>query len=127
MAVAAAAAIVTGRESVRGNALLERVLDFIPESSTREGIERSLDIAREDHTEAVVRLGTGFDISAQDTVPYSLWCVAHFGDDFVEAMWRTVSGLGDCDTTCAIVGGIIACAVPAPPSWIERREPLPDR
>ena len=41
-------------------------------------------------------------------------------------MWATVSGLGDRDTTCAIVGGIIAmhprCEIPK--EWSEAREPL---
>lgn len=30
--------------------------------------------------------------------------------DFQEAMWATVSGLGDRDTTCAIVGSIVPLA-----------------
>src|SRR2546428_722961 len=57
---------------------------------------------------AVAALGNGTKVSAQDTVPFALWCAAHHLDDFVEAMWLTVSGLGDRDTTCAIVGGIVA-------------------
>ena len=42
-------------------------------------------------------------------------------------MWETVSGLGDRDTTCAIVGGILAAAdepVALPVHWVECREPL---
>ena len=41
----------------------------------------------------------------------------------------TLSGLGDRDTTCAIVGGIVACFVGAagiPAAWLHAREPLPD-
>jgi ADP-ribosylglycohydrolase len=46
--------------------------------------------------------------------------------DFEEAMWTTVAGLGDRDTTCAIVGGIVALRVGEAglPSWQGRREPL---
>jgi ADP-ribosylglycohydrolase len=36
--------------------------------------------------------------------------------------------VGDRDTTCAIVGGIVAMSAGVesiPPSWIESREPLP--
>ncbi|MCP4245443.1 MAG: ADP-ribosylglycohydrolase family protein, partial [bacterium] len=49
-------------------------------------------------------------------------------DDYVEAMWATVAAGGDRDTTCAIVGGIVACRVDAdaiPESWRQAREPLP--
>jgi ADP-ribosylglycohydrolase len=43
-----------------------------------------------------------------DTVPYAIWCAARHLDDLVEALWATVSVGGDIDTTCAIVGGIVA-------------------
>ena len=42
-------------------------------------------------------------------------------------MWTTASALGDVDTTCAIVGGIVALAVGSegiPAEWLARREPL---
>ncbi len=41
-------------------------------------------------------------------------------------MWTTVSGLGDRDTTCAIVGGIVALHDQAviPEEWLQAREPL---
>lgn len=76
---------------------------------------------------AVSALGNGSRVSAPDTVPFALWCAAHHLGDFEEAMWRTVSGLGDRDTTCAIVGGIVAFSVGErglPPSWRAAREPL---
>ena len=49
-------------------------------------------------------------------------------DSYEEALWLTVSGLGDRDTTCAMVGGIVALytgvkGIPAP--WMQAREPLP--
>ena len=52
-------------------------------------------------------------------------CRLHYGaaakcfESFVEAMWTTVAGLGDRDTTCAIVGGVPALrdqAAPIPPN-----------
>jgi ADP-ribosylglycohydrolase len=46
---------------------------------------------------------------------------------FEEAMWTTVAGLGDRDTTCAIVGGIVVLAagsVAVPAEWLASREPL---
>jgi ADP-ribosylglycohydrolase len=77
---------------------------------------------------AVAVLGNGARISAQDTVPFCLWAAAHHLDDYQDALWTTVSGLGDRDTTCAIVGGIVAMSAgfeSIPKSWLESREPIP--
>jgi hypothetical protein len=54
------------------------------------------------------------------------WCAAHENTHFSEAMWLTVAGLGDRDTTCAIVGGIVGAKLDAPDEWRARRESLPD-
>jgi ADP-ribosylglycohydrolase len=67
-------------------------------------------------------------VTAPDTVPFCLWVASWFSHDFVEAMWQTVSALGDRDTTCAIVGGIVSLQVGEegiPDSWREAREALP--
>lgn len=42
-------------------------------------------------------------------------------------MWTTVAGLRDRDTTCAIVGGIVALSLstPIPDGWLAQREALP--
>ena len=61
-------------------------------------------------------------------MPFALWCAGHRLGDYEEALWLTVGGLGDRDTTCAIVGGIVALftgpdAIPA--EWLDAREPLP--
>jgi ADP-ribosylglycohydrolase len=77
---------------------------------------------------AVGVLGNGSQVSAQDTVPFVLWCAAQQLGDYEEALWLTVSGLGDRDTTCAMVGGIVACCAGAeaiPAAWRTAREPLP--
>jgi ADP-ribosylglycohydrolase len=66
-------------------------------------------------------------VCAHDTVPFALWCAARHLDDFAAALWTTVSGLGDRDTTCAIVGGIVALAVGEagiPAEFLAAREPL---
>ena len=46
--------------------------------------------------------------------------------DILSERGDTVSGLGDRDTTCAIVGGIVALdpATVIPPSFLASREPL---
>jgi ADP-ribosylglycohydrolase len=61
-------------------------------------------------------------------VPLALWCASQHLTDYEQALWLTVSALGDTDTTCAIVGGIIACRVgrhSLPANWLDHREPLP--
>ena len=75
----------------------------------------------------VDQLGNGSRVTAPDTVPFALWCAAHYLDNYVEALWTTVSGLGDIDTDCAIVGGIVALAAgqtSIPEDWREARETL---
>ena len=77
---------------------------------------------------AVEVLGNGSLVVSYDTVPFALWCAARYLDDYEEALWATVSGLGDRDTTCAIVGSIVAMAVGRegiPEAWARAREPLP--
>jgi ADP-ribosylglycohydrolase len=71
--------------------------------------------------------------SVADTVPFCLWVAAWHSCHFAEALWQTVSALGDRDTTCALVGGIVAlqvgdhgdCAIPG--AWRHARERLPFR
>jgi ADP-ribosylglycohydrolase len=72
-------------------------------------------------------LGSGYRVIASDTVPFALWCAARHLDDYAEALWATVAGLGDRDTTCAIVGGIVALSAgraSIPADWLAAREPL---
>lgn len=127
MAVAAAAAIASRPKRQTYRDFLRETLAFVPSSLTRERIESSFSIPGNNLQEAVRKLGTGANVSAQDTVPFCLWSAAHHLDDFEEAMWWTVRGLGDRDTTCAIVGGIVALSVRSVPhEWVHRREPLPD-
>ena len=75
-----------------------------------------------------LRLGNGSRVSAQDTVPFALWCAGEYLDNYEEALWLTVSGFGDMDTTCAIAGGIVALYTGVegiPEVWRAAREPLP--
>ena len=110
------------RESLGEAKLLEWVLRLTPPSKTRTVLERACALSTEDEVEvAMWTLGTGSRVSAADTVPFALWCAARHLDAFVEAMWTTVSGLGDRDTTCAIVGGIVALSAgraSIPATWL---------
>jgi ADP-ribosylglycohydrolase len=110
IATAVAAALAwqmgSGSRAPSGAALLSETLRLTPNSGTRDGIERAL---------------------SPDTVPFALWCAARHLDDFEQALWTTVSGLGDRDTTCAITGGIVALSVGRagiPGHFLDAREPL---
>jgi ADP-ribosylglycohydrolase len=127
MAVAAAASIAAGASPPPGRAFLREILPLVPASETRTRIEISQTITGDNLQEAVQKLGTGTMVSAQDTVPFCLWSAAYHLADFAEALWWTVRGLGDRDTTCAIVGGIVALSAQSvPAAWIMSREPLPE-
>ena len=68
-------------------------------------------------------------MTAPDTVPFALWCAARHLSNYEAALWATVSGLGDRDTTCAIVGGIVvmyAGVESIPSEWLEHREQIPN-
>ncbi len=107
--------------------LFDTVLAHTPEGRTRLGIAQAAELPRgESPPRAASVLGNGSAVSAQDTVPFTLWVAARHLDNFEEAIWSTVSGLGDRDTTCAIVGGMLAARPGAtlPPAWLAACEPL---
>jgi ADP-ribosylglycohydrolase len=130
IAVAVAAALACrGAECPAGPALVEAVLAHLPECEVRARARDAVLLDDERSIErAVDALGNGSRVSAQDTVPLVLWCASRHPSDYEEALWLTASALGDRDTTCAMVGGIVACRVglrALPEHWRARREPLP--
>lgn len=126
MAVAVAAAIAANTSPPHGSDFLKEILPFVPDSETEMRIELAMQIPPDDLKTAIQKLGTGNQVSCQDTVPFCLWVAAHNLNDFEQALWLTAKGLGDVDTTCAIVGGIVALSAKEIPAiWLQRREPLP--
>ncbi len=74
---------------------------------------------------AAIALGNGSSVTAPDTVPFCVWSAAKHLDDYKEALVSTVIADGDCDTNCAIVGGIVVLyagrdSIPA--DWRDARE-----
>lgn len=131
VAIAAALAYQIGEgESMPAEQFLQRVVEYVPEGETHNGIQQAAEIPINCSPVTVARqLGSGFKVSAQDTVPFALWCAARHLDNYQEAFWATISGLGDMDTTCAIAGGIVALSAREqgiPQAWLEAREPFPD-
>lgn len=127
LAVAAAAAWAAEARSLDGEAMLNWVLTHTPASTVRTNLARAREFPLDrEPQEAAELLGSGERITAQDTVPYALWCAARHLDSYPEAMWTTVAGAGDMDTTCAIVGSIVVLSAPKglPESWLTYAEPL---
>jgi len=130
VAVAAALAYRVGEgKSMSAEEFLKQVAEKVPESETRSRIIPAIEIRITVSPITVARqLGSGFKISAQDTVPFALWCAARHLDDYEETFWATISGLGDMDTTCAIACGIVALSARQrgiPTAWLEAREAFP--
>ncbi|WP_085998862.1 ADP-ribosylglycohydrolase family protein [Pedosphaera parvula] len=99
-----------------------------PDGETRRGLYKALRLPVECSVQmAAVTLGNGSQVISSDTVPFTLWCAARYLHDYQEALWTTVAGYGDRDTTCAIVGGIVNLSTDAtsiPAEWRDAREPL---
>lgn len=128
VAVALAAAYAVTPKRASGASLLDFVIEGTPEGETRAWLEVARSLPAGSSVRFAARtLGTGAQVSAMDTVPFSLWCAQRHLRDFEEAMWATVEGLGDRDTTCAIVGGVVVLASgrqALPEAWREAREPI---
>ncbi|MFJ4246294.1 ADP-ribosylglycohydrolase family protein [Streptomyces iakyrus] len=130
MAVAAAAAFAAAPDGPpSAEALLDGVIGLVPKSAVGAGLRRARDMLDygDPGTVAAV-LGCGRRTTAHDTVPFALWSAARSLGDYEQAFWRTAQVGGDVDTTCAIVGGVIAAgkAGTPPAEWVDRTEPLPD-
>ncbi|HEX7645639.1 MAG TPA: ADP-ribosylglycohydrolase family protein [Burkholderiaceae bacterium] len=108
---------------------LNMVVRTLPPSEVRSKIARAASMAKSSWQFAVSVLGNGTGMSAQDTVPYALWCCGQALNDWEQALWLAVGSGGDRDTLGAIVGGIMAARLGVqalPPGWLARREVLPD-
>lgn len=100
--VAAALAFRIGEgELMSAEQFLQQVVENVPESETASGIQQAVEISIAVFPQKVARqLGAEYKISAQDTVPFVFWGVAHHLDDYQEAFWVTVSGLGESSNLC---------------------------
>ena len=109
---------------------LDAILPYVPKSEVSSKIRKARDMEDGASVQfAISVLGNSSSISAQDTAPFCLWCAAQYLNNYEEAIWLTLGGLGDRDTTCAIVGGIVASNTGTeaiPEVWRQSREPLPD-
>ncbi|WP_207926653.1 ADP-ribosylglycohydrolase family protein [Actinocrispum wychmicini] len=126
IAVAAAEAARARSTSIAPRDLLDSVLDRVDGGQTKRLITRARTLLRNSAEEAAYELGNGSRVTAQDTVPFTLWVAANFLTDYPAAITTCVRAGGDVDTTSAIVGGIVAAHTgEVPEEWLAAREPLP--
>ncbi len=127
VATAMAARMAAGEVPRDGAALLATAYEHTPTSLTRDGLDVAMRLPADTAVgTAALRLGNGSRVICDDTVPLCVWAAARHLDDYEAALWTTLSALGDMDTTCAIVGGIVAAGGAAiPQAWLDRREPMP--
>jgi ADP-ribosylglycohydrolase len=120
--------IKTNDLKISHSTFISEILKDLPDSDTKSKINKSLSIPIDYSIETTVNiLGNGLKMTAQDTVPFALWCAAQHLDNFEEALWKAVSGLGDRDTICAIVGSIVILSAPKntiPILWINNTEEI---
>jgi ADP-ribosylglycohydrolase len=106
-------------------ALLDVALQHCPSGPTRDVLLIARQLPATTTTAKAARaLGNGSRLLSCDTVPFALWCAQTYLHDYAEALWQTVSALGDRDTTCAIVGGVVGLVDPPPRKWLHARENL---
>ncbi|WP_216893220.1 ADP-ribosylglycohydrolase family protein [Nocardia alni] len=134
VAVAASHAAQTRETGCTPTELLATVDPYLIDGHTAAGIRRAVKLLGRSVAEAAYELGNGARVSAQDTVPFTLWAAATFLDDYPAAITACVQAGGDADTTAAIVGGIVAAHTGIgnrdnvrgiPEAWLSAREPLP--
>ncbi|WP_327116533.1 ADP-ribosylglycohydrolase family protein [Nocardia sp. NBC_01730] len=134
VAVAASHAAATRETGCTPAELLAAIDPYLIDGHTTAGIRRARELLGHTVAEAAYELGNGARVSAQDTVPFTLWAAATYLHDYPAAITACIEAGGDADTTAAIVGGIVAAhtgignradARGIPREWLSAREPLP--
>jgi ADP-ribosylglycohydrolase len=133
IAIAVAAAIAAGLSEHKATRpsryeFINAIIPYVPQSVVRQQLEIARDLdADAPVIKAVALLGNGDQVTAQDTVGFCLWSAAEHLGNYADALWHTVQALGDIDTNCAIVGGIVASYTQdIPDEMLVVTEPLPD-
>ena len=126
IAIAVGAALATkmklDNSSLQPIEFIEKILAELPDSDTKSKISKSKSVSYNYQIDTVKSiLGNGTNMTAQDTVPFAIWCTAYNLENFEEALWKAVSILGDRDTICAMVGGMTIMSTRTeniPNNWI---------
>lgn len=110
---------------------IDSVLEHLGDSETRTAIRRARAMLGAATADVAAELGNGSRVTAQDTVPFTIWAAATHLGDYPAAVATCIEADGDIDTTGAIVGGIVAAHTGSRPGtgvpqwWLAAREQLP--
>jgi ADP-ribosylglycohydrolase len=141
-AVAIAIAAALAQLHVPGDTLIAEVVKWTPPGLTRDKLQRANQLGLAfDVQLAGEELGTGSNVTSQDTVPFAVWAAARCLTSYEDALWTATAHPGldlasnamsifaiDRDTIGAMVGGIVACGTGLegiPFLWRAATEPLP--
>jgi len=109
----------------------QTILQYTPDGPVRERIATTIELRYKDFPEVGGIVGSGYEVSALDTVPYAIWCAAYalsrnpYSETTYEyVMERIAFTGGDTDTVCAMVGGIVGNVMPPPKEMVDRTESL---
>lgn len=103
-----------------------------PSRQVSVGIRQAAGLVDRPVAEVAARLGNGSQVTAQDTVAFTLWVAAVHLTDYPATIRACVEAGGDVDTTAAIAGGVVAAHTGiggpggVPREWLAAREPLPN-
>ena len=128
IAIAIGTAITTRlkieNKTITPNDFINLIINELPDTDTKSKIKKSLSVPYNYHIETVKTiLGNGNKMMSQDTAPFAIWCAAHNLNHFEKGLWKAVSVLGDRDTICAIIGGIVCqTAENIPQNWLDNVE-----
>ncbi|NKY54831.1 ADP-ribosylglycohydrolase family protein [Nocardia flavorosea] len=110
---------------------LTAVLGHLADGETARSVGRARTLLGASVEHAAAELGNGSRVTAQNTVPFTMWAAATYLDNYPAAITACIEADGDIDTTSAIVGGIVATytgkdsLAGLPATWLAAREPLP--
>ena len=72
------------------HALIEFVLEHIPQTETFHTLKKALEVPLEfSPRSAASILGNGSGVVSSDTVPFCLWCAARHAGSYTNALWAT--------------------------------------
>ncbi len=79
-----------------------KIVEQLPQSEVRSRLARAQSMSSVSSLDFPVSvLGNGTGLSAQDTVPYALWCCGQALEDYQKALWLAADAGGDSDTLWA--------------------------
>jgi len=111
--------------------LLQKIIQYVPESEVRNGIKKAMDLPVETPIgKAIEVLGNGTHVTCQDTVPLCCWLISKHlqkyspEETYEKAIIETSMAFGDVDTNCAIVGGVVGIVSPPPDKWKKFCNPM---